>query len=126
MTLNRRGKIGGLRLNTRLMLSCVMAGISLSGDFVKLSDDDEQVVMDINYTGHKKLIKHLLAHDLIQSQGRIAFVCSATQFLSFPIALGYGASKGALDGFAQALESYVMGQNISVTRIYPGADEYPA
>lgn len=101
------------------------AGISLSGDFIKLSDEDEQAVMDINYTGHKRLLKHLLAKDLIRSQGHIAFVCSATQFLSFPIALGYGASKGALDGFAQALESYLIGRDISVTRIYPGPMNTP-
>ncbi len=96
------------------------AGISVSGDFVTIPDDKEDQVMDINFTGHRRLIKYLLSKQLINHKGRIAFVCSATQYLSFPIALTYSASKGAMDGFAQALESYLTAQQISVTRIYPG------
>lgn len=96
------------------------AGISVSGDFVKIPDEAEQEVMAVNYTGHMLLTKHLLRQGLIRKGGRIAFICSATRFLSFPIALAYGASKGALDGFAQALESYLIKDGISVTRVYPG------
>lgn len=96
------------------------AGISVSGNFTDIAVEAEQKVMDINYTGHAKLIKYLLKHKLIKSEGRIAFICSATQYLSFPVALTYSASKGALDGLAQALESYLVPHKISVTRIYPG------
>lgn len=96
------------------------AGISVSGDFVKIPDEAEQQVMDVNFTGHMKMIKYLLRDHMIRPGGRLAFVCSATRFLSFPIAVAYSASKGALDGFAQALESYLTAKRISVTRIYPG------
>lgn len=96
------------------------AGISVSGDFVNIPDDKEEQVMDVNFTGHRRLIKYLLKNQMVRPEGRIAFVCSATQYLSFPIALTYSASKGAMDGFAQALESYLTANKISVTRIYPG------
>lgn len=96
------------------------AGISVSGDFRTIPDADEQDVMDVNFTGHKRLVKYLLNEELIRPRGRIAFICSATRYLSFPVALAYSASKGALDGFALALESYLIGREISVTRVYPG------
>ena len=96
------------------------AGISVSGDFIEIPDDAERDVMAVNFTGHMRLVKHLLRERLIAPGGRIAFICSATRFLSFPIALAYSASKGALDGFAQALESYLVKDGISVTRVYPG------
>ncbi len=96
------------------------AGISVSGDFKVIADEQEQEVMEVNFTGHMRLVKQLLREDMICPGGRVAFICSATRFLSFPIAVAYSASKGALDGFAMALESYLVGHGISVTRIYPG------
>ena len=57
---------------------------------------------------------------MIQTNGRIAFISSATVFLPFPIALAYASSKAALDGFAHALEAYTVKHGITVTRVYPG------
>ena len=96
------------------------AGISVSGDFAKIDDQKDREVLDVNLFGHMKLIKFLLAKNLIKEEGRIAFICSASVFLPFPIALAYSASKSALDGFAYALESYLIKKKISITRVYPG------
>ncbi|MBF2053388.1 MAG: SDR family NAD(P)-dependent oxidoreductase [Candidatus Sericytochromatia bacterium] len=101
------------------------AGISLSGKFTELDFAAEKNVMEINCLGHMQLLKGLLQQNAIQPGGQIAFVCSATAFLPFPIALAYAASKGALDGFAQALEAYLIPQKIAISRIYPGPMQTP-
>lgn len=96
------------------------AGISISGNFTEIPHEKEKDVFAVNLFGHMQLTKYLLKNDLIKNNGRIAFIISASMFLPFPIALAYSASKSALDGFANALEAYVLGKQISITRIYPG------
>lgn len=96
------------------------AGISVSGNFVDISPEKEREVFDINLFGHINLIKFLLAKNLIKDEGKIVFICSASVFLPFPIALVYSASKSGMDGFAYALESYLIQRKISITRVYPG------
>ncbi len=96
------------------------AGISVSGDFAALASEREEAVFAINCLGHVRLIKRLLRERRLNSGARLVFICSATTFLPFPIAVSYAASKAALDGFAAALEPYVRGAGMSVTRVYPG------
>ena len=76
--------------------------------------------MEINLFGHMRLIKALLQQHMIKDEGRLAFTISASVFTPFPLAVAYASSKAALDGFADALEPYLMPQKISVSRIYPG------
>ena len=96
------------------------AGISVSGDFKTIDDAQERQVFEINYFGHVRLVKHLFHANLIANEARLGFISSATQYLSFPIALAYAGSKSALDGFAHALESYSIPYKASITRVYPG------
>lgn len=96
------------------------AGISVSGDFTELASEREEAVFAVNCLGHIRLIKRLLQESRLNSGARLVFICSATAFLPFPIAVSYAASKAALDGFAAALEPYVRGAGMSVTRVYPG------
>jgi len=96
------------------------AGISVSGNFTEIELSQEKNVLDINFFGHFQLIKYLLRRNLIRDNARIAFIASASCYLSFPIAIAYSASKAALDGFAYSLESYLVDKNISITRVYPG------
>lgn len=96
------------------------AGISVSGNFTDIPHEKERDVFEVNLFGHMQLIKYLLKHNLINEGGRIAFITSASVYLPFPIALAYSASKSAMDGFAHALEAYIVEKKISVTRVYPG------
>jgi NAD(P)-dependent dehydrogenase (short-subunit alcohol dehydrogenase family) len=101
------------------------AGISNSEDFMGTDAELDSHLMRTNALGHIALVRELLKAQKIQQDGRLAFVLSATQFMPFPIAIGYAASKAALDGFAHAIAAYVWGQGISVTRIYPGPINTP-
>lgn len=96
------------------------AGISVSGDFREISFEAEKEVFEVNVLGHIKLLKLLLQSGRIRRGARLAFVLSASVYLPFPVALAYAASKASLEGFANALEPYLWGERISITRIYPG------
>jgi len=96
------------------------AGISISGDFREIPFADEERVFAVNTLGHIQLVKQLLRTNWLTADGRIAFICSATVFFPFPISLAYAASKSALDGFVAALDAYLHGCGITVTRVYPG------
>jgi short-subunit dehydrogenase len=96
------------------------AGISDSTDFLKTNHHLDIKMMQINALGHIDLVRALLNSNKIAAQGRLAVIISASQFLPFPIAISYAASKAALDGFAQAIAPYLRDRGISVTRIYPG------
>jgi NAD(P)-dependent dehydrogenase (short-subunit alcohol dehydrogenase family) len=101
------------------------AGISNSDDFVGTSGELDSRLMQINALGHIALVRELLKKEKIVKGGRLAFVISASQFLPFPIAISYAASKAALDGFAHAVAPYVFSRGISVTRVYPGPMKTP-
>ncbi|MDE3016997.1 MAG: SDR family oxidoreductase [Pseudomonadota bacterium] len=101
------------------------AGISDSEDFLHTDSALDERLMRINTLGHMALVRELLRQEKMAHGGRLAFIVSASVFLPFPIAIAYAASKAALDGFALALEAYLVGRRISVTRIYPGPMRTP-
>ena len=96
------------------------AGISACGNFRDTPWEKERQIFDVNLFGHLRLVKELLRGECIPDQGRLAFTISASVFTPFPLAVAYAASKAAIDGFANALEPYLIPQKISVSRIYPG------
>lgn len=100
------------------MLIC-NAGISLSGNFTEHSAQENARVMHINTLWHIELVRLLLEKNILRRSGNIACIASASEMLPFPIALWYAASKWALRAFADSLRSYLIGQNISVSTVYP-------
>lgn len=96
------------------------AGISLSWDFLEHSLSQEASLFRVNTLWHMQLIRLLLTHDKICRWGAISCIISASEMLPFPIALWYAASKWALNWFARALRSYLIGRHISVSCVYPG------
>lgn len=96
------------------------AGISLSWNFTNHSSVENSRLMNINTLWHMELMRLLLANKIINTKASIGFIASASEMLPFPIALWYGASKWALRAFAVSLRSYLIGQKISVSVVYPG------
>jgi len=96
------------------------AGISLSWNFIEHDMSANTRLMNINTQWHMELIRLLLREKLIISWGNIGFIASASEMLPFPIALWYAASKWALRAFWVSLRSYLIGQKISVSIVYPG------
>jgi len=95
------------------------AGISLSWNFIEHWALENSRLMNINTLGHIELVRLLLCDNRISSWWSIWCIASASEMLPFPIALWYAASKWALRAFADSLRSYLIGQNISVSVVYP-------
>lgn len=101
---------------------CVIlnAGISAFGNFATIPWCRQQAVLDVNFTGHVRLLQQLLARNLIADGARLGFILSAAVFTPIPVAATYAASKAALKGFARALEPSLKHRRISVSLVYPG------
>ena len=96
------------------------AGISACGNFRDTPWETENKIMEVNLFGHMRLIKALLQEQQITTGGRLAFTLSASVFTPFPLAVAYASSKAAMEGFANALEPYLIPKKITISRIYPG------
>lgn len=96
------------------------AGISAFGNFATIPWEKQQAVIDINFTGHLRLLQDLLAENQLKDGGRLGFVLSAAAFTPIPVTATYAASKAALEAFGHSIEPWLMHRNISVSLIYPG------
>jgi len=109
----------GEKLSEKYDMVMCNAGISLSGNFIDHSYEDNKRLMNINTLWHMELIRILITQKRLQRWGSIWFIASASEMLPFPIALWYSASKGALRAFAVSLRSYLIGTKVSVSVVYP-------
>ncbi len=92
--------------------------------FVKVKDlgfDTIERVMNVNFYGTLYLIKALLPHFLTRPEAHIVNISSMGGFLPVPGQTIYGASKAAVKLFTEGLHSELMGTNVHVSVVFPGA-----
>ena len=78
-------------------------------------------VMNVNFYGPLKLTKMFLPTMLKQKEAHIVNVSSMGGFFPFPGQTVYGASKAALKIFTEGLYAELLGTNVKVTVVFPGA-----
>lgn len=94
--------------------------------FVKINDLDYQSiekVMNINFYGTLYMTKAFLPHLLKRPEAYIANVSSMGGFLPVPGQSIYGASKAAVKLMTEGLYAELIGTNVNVSVIFPGATE---
>ena len=74
----------------------------------------------VNWLGTVYTVKAALGHLVDRASGHIVIVSSGAGLRAFPWAAGYGATKAAQRGFAEALRHELSGSGVSVTTVYPG------
>ncbi len=92
--------------------------------FVKineLSKADAQRVMEINFFAPFNLIKAFLPSFLKQEVAHIVNTSSMGAYAPVPGQSLYGASKAALSALTAGLHSELIGSNVFVTTVFPGA-----
>ena len=92
--------------------------------FVRVNDlDFKEIerVMDINFWGVVYMTKAFLPYLLQRPEAHLANVSSMGSYLPVPGQTFYGASKAAVTAFTDGLHSELMGTNVHVTTIFPGA-----
>jgi len=92
--------------------------------FVKVNDlalEAADRVMNVNFNGPLNLIKAFLPTLLTRPSAQIANVSSMGGYGPVPGQTVYGASKAAVKLLTEGLRSEMLGTNVEVTLIYPGA-----
>ena len=106
----------------RAPLDLVIANAGISGGTGNGGEDDEQVREIFNVNLHGTLNTVLPALSLMTGRGRgqIALMASLAAFSGWPGAPAYGASKGAVRLYGEALRGAVAPSGIRVNVICPG------
>lgn len=92
--------------------------------FVRINDlefDAIDRVINVNLYGTINTVKAFLPHLLKRPEGYIANVSSMGGYAPVPGQTMYGATKAAVKLLTEGLHSELMGTNVHVTAIYPGA-----
>jgi short-subunit dehydrogenase len=92
--------------------------------FIKVNDLSYQAieqVINVNFYGTLFMIKAFLPHLLTRPEAHIVNISSMGGFLPVPGQTIYGASKAAVKLLTEGLNSELMGTNVKVTVVFPGA-----
>jgi len=92
--------------------------------FVKFKDlpmSEVDRMINVNFYGTVNMTKAFLPHLMNRPEAHIVNVSSMGGFLPVPGQALYGASKAAVKLFTEALYAEMMGTNVHVTIVFPGA-----
>lgn len=96
------------------------AGISVTGLFDLVSDDDAKRIFDINVFGTLNCTKKVIPHMLKRKYGKIINVSSMWGQTGGSCEVHYSATKAAVIGFTKALAKEVGTAGINVNCVAPG------
>jgi short-subunit dehydrogenase len=96
------------------------AGIAHYGPFLRQPVELIEEMTRVNWLGTVYTAKAALGHLVDRASGHIVIVSSGAGLRAFPWAAGYGATKAAQRGFAEALRHELSGSGVSVTTVFPG------
>ncbi len=98
------------------------AGIAFTGDVEKMSFEQIERVMDVDFWGVVNGTKAFLPHLIASGDGHLVNISSLFGLLSMPGQSAYNAAKFAVRGFTEALreEMLINGHPVRVTCVHPG------
>ena len=96
------------------------AGITRDNLFIRLSSDDWDDVMNINFISHTVICKLVLKGMMKKRWGRIVSISSDAAKIGNPGQANYVSSKGALEAFTKTIANEVAKRGITVNCVAPG------
>ncbi len=96
------------------------AGVARDGVLALFSDDDTDVVIDLNLKATLHLTRQVVRNMLVHDGGRIINISSIVGLTGYRGLTVYGATKAALDGFTRALARELGSRKITVNSVAPG------
>ena len=96
------------------------AGVSVTNTVEKLSYDDFEWLMNINFWGVVHGTKAFLPYLRLVDEAHIINTSSIFGVVAFPSQGAYNASKFAVRGFTEALRQELAGTHIGVSCVQPG------
>lgn len=105
-------------------IDCLINNAGIIQPFVPVKDltmEQAEKVMNVNFYGPFALIKAFLPTLLARPEAHILNVSSMGAYAPVPGQSVYGASKAAVKLLTEGLRSELMGTNVGVTVVFPGA-----
>jgi short-subunit dehydrogenase len=96
------------------------AGISQRSLASETSMDVYKKLMNINYFAPLALTQAILPHFEKQNSGSMTVISSIAGLIGFPMRTGYCASKHAIKGYLETLQSELYNTKLHVCIVYPG------
>ena len=98
------------------------AGVAFTGDVERMSFDQLERVLDVDFWGVVNGTKAFLPHLIASGDGHLVNVSSLFGLLATPGQSAYNAAKFAVRGFTEALrqEMLLAGHPVQVTCVHPG------
>ncbi len=96
------------------------AGITRDNLFIRLSNNDWEDVMNINFISHTVICKLVLKGMMKKRWGRIVSISSDAAKIGNPGQANYVSSKGALEAFTKTIANEVAKRGITVNCVAPG------
>ncbi|NQV82636.1 MAG: 3-oxoacyl-[acyl-carrier-protein] reductase [Rhodospirillales bacterium] len=101
------------------------AGLTRDQLAMRMSDEDWNLVLDVNLTAAFRLSKACLRGMMKKRWGRIIGITSIVGVTGNPGQVNYAASKAAMIGMSKSLAQEVASRNITVNCVAPGFIETP-
>lgn len=95
-------------------------GISQRSLTVETPMENDRRIMEVNYFGNIALTKAILPSMIARGTGRIVISSSITGKFGFPLRSAYSASKHALHGFYESLQTELGRSGVGITIVVPG------
>lgn len=105
-------------------IDCLINNAGIIQPFVPVKDltiEQAEKVMNVNFYGPLTLIKAFLPTLMARPEAHILNVSSMGAYAPVPGQSVYGASKAAVKLLTEGLRSELMGTNVGVTVVFPGA-----
>jgi 3-oxoacyl-[acyl-carrier protein] reductase len=96
------------------------AGLTRDGLFMRMKDDDWDLVLRVNLDAAFRLSRSAIKGMMKRRWGRIISITSVVGTTGNPGQANYAASKAALVGMSKALAAEVASRNITVNCVAPG------
>ena len=96
------------------------AGLTKDGLFMRMKDEDWQVVQDVNLTAPFRLIRAAIKGMMKRRQGRVINITSVVGVTGNPGQANYCASKAGMIGMTKSMAAEVAARGITLNCVAPG------
>lgn len=96
------------------------AGIAVGGTFDRVTEEDFDRVMDVNFNGVVRMTRAFMPLLQAEPAAQLVNISSLFGIIAPPGQTAYSASKFAVRGFSMALAHELEGTSVGVTVVHPG------
>jgi short-subunit dehydrogenase len=114
-----------IALEGKIDFVILSAGISQREVAKYTSMHVHQTLMAINYFAPVAIIQELIPHFEKNKSGHITVISSVAGLIGFPLRSGYSASKHAIKGYVETLQTELLQTSISSLLVFPGRIDTP-